>query len=197
MVYFAQQDYKQALNSLKTALQLNPKLPASVRCAMGICFFNLGKYYFARIAFERALQLDAKNARARHGLAVLALLRGDFEEHFQQLENAFLADQNDVPTLLALAEHYLLQKNFDLARKLAYRGLKCLPLFSTFINTLRGDANNRTRTNDQMIVRNDHLEVHSRLHSVLGAAEHWEKRFENAHKYYLQATDINKKNLLA
>ena len=41
------------------ALRSNPRCPADVRLGMGHCFLKLGNMEKAKLAFERALELDA------------------------------------------------------------------------------------------------------------------------------------------
>lgn len=63
-VAFGKKEYRTALLYYKKCLRLNPNCPADVRIGMGYCFARLGREDKARLAFERALELDPTNIAA-------------------------------------------------------------------------------------------------------------------------------------
>ena len=70
---FRKKDYKGALAFYKKALRTNPNCPGNVRFGMGLCFMKLENFDKAKMAFERALQLDPKCVGALVGLAIMKL----------------------------------------------------------------------------------------------------------------------------
>lgn len=72
-IAFNKKEYHNALGFYRKALRSQPNCPASVRLGMGHCFFKLGNMEKARLAFQRALDLDSECVGALVGLAVLDL----------------------------------------------------------------------------------------------------------------------------
>ncbi|VEL21038.1 unnamed protein product [Protopolystoma xenopodis] len=72
-IAFNRKDYSNALGFYRKALRLQPNCPSSVRLGMGHCFFKLGHLDKARLAFQRALDLDQDCVGALVGLAILDL----------------------------------------------------------------------------------------------------------------------------
>ena len=96
-ISFNKKDYRGALAYYKKALRTNAICPAGVRLGMGHCYLKLGNADKARLAFERAMQLDQKFVGALVGLAVLELNQQDSElirNEVQLLSRAFTIDSN-------------------------------------------------------------------------------------------------------
>lgn len=72
-IAFNKKEYRNALGFYRKALRLQPNCPATVRLGMGHCFFKLGNMEKARLAFQRALDLDPDCVGALVGLAILDL----------------------------------------------------------------------------------------------------------------------------
>lgn len=73
-IAFNKAEYRNALGFYRKALRLQPNCPsASVRLGIGHCFVRLGNLEKARLAFQRALDLDGESVRALVGLAILDL----------------------------------------------------------------------------------------------------------------------------
>ncbi|KAH9640676.1 hypothetical protein HF086_010554 [Spodoptera exigua] len=72
-IAFNRKDYRGALAFYKKALRTNPDSPAALRLGMGHCFMKLNNQEKARMAFERALQLDPQCVGALVGLSILKL----------------------------------------------------------------------------------------------------------------------------
>lgn len=70
---FNKKDYRGALAFYKKALRTNPKCPAVVRLGMGHCFLKLNNQEKARLAFQRAIDIDSQCVGALVGLAILKL----------------------------------------------------------------------------------------------------------------------------
>merc|ERR1719273_737251 len=119
---FNKKDYKGALAFYKKALRTNPGCPASVRLGMGHCFLKLGNTDKARLAFERALQLDPNCVGALVGLAVLQLndqAPDSIRSGVQKLSRAYTIDNGNPMVLNHLANHFFFKKDFTKVQHLA------------------------------------------------------------------------------
>lgn len=123
-------NYAAALKTYQQVLALNPLLRPDPRIGVGVCFWCLKDKPMALAAWNRALQLDPANTRARTLLA-LALLDHVFTESL--LDELFLAgyekalaeivsllqqSPNDPVVLLALCLYYFSRQKYDLVEKI-------------------------------------------------------------------------------
>ena len=70
-VAFQQKNYVLARRLLAEAIRAHPRGPASLRVALGYCLYQLGHIEVAKLAFERALQLEPNN---HHALVAYGIL---------------------------------------------------------------------------------------------------------------------------
>lgn len=164
-IAFNKKQYLGALSHYKRALRSNPMCPANVRLGLGHCFYKLGKPEKARLAFERALQLDPQCVGALVGLALLEL-NGKSPESIrrgvQMLSKAYTIDQNDPMVLIHLANHFFFKKDYGKVQHLA---------FHAFHNT-----------------ENEAMRAESCYQ--LARSFHIQGDFDQAFKYYYQATQF-------
>uniref|UniRef100_A0A914MTH3 Uncharacterized protein n=1 Tax=Meloidogyne incognita TaxID=6306 RepID=A0A914MTH3_MELIC len=121
-IAFNKKEYKTALQYYKRCLRLNPNAPADVRVGMGYCFARLGRMDKARLAFERALQLDSKNVPSIVALAVLDLNIGTPEgirSGIQALGLAYHHEPENPMVLNHLANHFFYKQDVDKTFNLA------------------------------------------------------------------------------
>ncbi|KAK3600789.1 hypothetical protein CHS0354_009223 [Potamilus streckersoni] len=121
-IAFNKKDYRGALAYYKKALRTNPNCPASVRLGMGHCFVKLGKPDKARMAFERALQLDSQCVGALVGLAILELntkTQDSIKNGVQLLSKAYTIDSGNPMVLNHLANHFFYKKDYQKVQHLA------------------------------------------------------------------------------
>ena len=57
-------EYKEAENIYKRVIIEDPDCPAAVRVALGMCFYKRGRIQRAKMAFQRAIDLDERNEEA-------------------------------------------------------------------------------------------------------------------------------------
>ena len=89
---------------------------------MGHCFLKLGNTDKARLAFERALQLDDKCVGALVGLAVLQLNQqtpDSIRSGVQKLSKAYTIDSGNPMVLNHLANHFFFKKDYHKVQHLA------------------------------------------------------------------------------
>ncbi|VEN35073.1 unnamed protein product [Callosobruchus maculatus] len=121
-IAYNKKDYRAALAFYKKALRTNPNCPAAVRLGMGHCFIKLNNLEKARLAFERALQLDPKCVGALVGLAILKLNLQQPEsirDGVQMLSKAYTIDSSDPMVLNHLANHFFFKKDYSKVQHLA------------------------------------------------------------------------------
>lgn len=112
-IAYNKKDYRGALAFYKKALRTNPTCPAAVRLGMGHCFMKLNNQDKARLAFERALQLDQKCVGALVGLAILKLNHQQpdaIRTGVQMLSKAYTIDSTNPMVLNHLANHFFFKK---------------------------------------------------------------------------------------
>lgn len=121
-IAFNKKDYKNALNNYKKALKINPNSPASVRLGMGLCFFKMAKISKAKLAFERALELDPQCVGALVGLAIIELNEKTTESTklgVEMLSKAYTIDSTNPIVLNHLANHFFYKKDYQKVQQLA------------------------------------------------------------------------------
>jgi len=126
-IAFNRKDYRGALAYYKKALRSNPKCPADVRLGMAHCFLKLGNVEKARLAFERALQLDSKCVGALVGLAIMKLNGenpGDIKLGVNMLSKAYTIDTTNPMVLNHLSNHFFFKKDYTKSELLARHALQ-------------------------------------------------------------------------
>ncbi|XP_037777993.1 RNA polymerase-associated protein CTR9 homolog [Penaeus monodon] len=121
-IAFNKKDYRGALAFYKKALRTNPNCPAAVRLGMGHCFMKLGNQDKARLAFERALELDGMCVGALVGLAVLELNEKkpeNIRRGVQMLSKAYNIDSTNPMVLNHLGNHFFFKQDFQKVQHLA------------------------------------------------------------------------------
>ena len=115
-IAYNKKDYKNALNLYKKALKANSNTPAGVRLGMGLCFFKLGKVAKAKLAFERALELDALCVGALIGIAIIEINNKTSESTkigVEMLSRAYSYDSTNSIVLNHLANHFFYKKDYQ------------------------------------------------------------------------------------
>ncbi|XP_068143351.1 RNA polymerase-associated protein CTR9 homolog [Drosophila tropicalis] len=121
-IAFNRKDYRGAMAFYKKALRTNPNCPANVRIGMAHCFLKMGNPVKAKLAFERALQLDQQCVGALIGLAVLKLNQLEPESNklgVQMLSKAYTIDNANPMVLNHLANHFFFKKDYQKVHHLA------------------------------------------------------------------------------
>ncbi|KAK9747222.1 Tetratricopeptide repeat [Popillia japonica] len=121
-IAYNKKDFRGALAFYKKALRTNPNCPAAVRLGMGHCFMKLNNQDKARLAFERALQLDSQCVGALVGLAILKLNQQQPEsirDGVRMLSKAYTIDSTNPMVLNHLANHFFFKKDYNKVQHLA------------------------------------------------------------------------------
>lgn len=121
-IAFNKKDYRGALAFYKKALRTNPNCPANVRMGMGHCFLKMSNPEKAKLAFQRALDLDPNCVGALIGLAILKLNLQEPDENkngVQMLSKAYTIDPTNPMVLNHLANHFFFKKDYQKVQHLA------------------------------------------------------------------------------
>ncbi|PIO75389.1 tetratricopeptide repeat protein [Teladorsagia circumcincta] len=126
IIAFSKQDYKTALYFLKRALRQKPSGPADMRVGIGYCLARLGITDKARIAFERALELQNDNVCALSALAIL-----DYNTHTVEgaqsavmcLGQAYSLEPENPVVLVHLANHFFFKGEMAKVERLAWHAM--------------------------------------------------------------------------
>ncbi|KAA0198349.1 hypothetical protein HAZT_HAZT001297 [Hyalella azteca] len=121
-IAFNKKDYRGALAFYKKALRTAPNCPAAVRLGIGHCFVRLNNPTKARLAFERALDLDPNCVGALVGLAVLDLNMKkpeNIRKGVQKLSLAYKIDITNPMVLNHLANHFFFKQDYTKVEQLA------------------------------------------------------------------------------
>ena len=121
-IAFNKKDYRGALTFYRKALRTNPNCPAAVRVGMGHCFMKLSNQDKARLAYERALQLDGQCVGALVGLAILKLNEQNpdsIRAGVQMLSKAYTIDSTNPMVLNHLANHFFFKIDYNKVQHLA------------------------------------------------------------------------------
>ncbi|XP_058450145.1 RNA polymerase-associated protein CTR9 homolog [Malaya genurostris] len=121
-IAFNKKDYRGALAFYKKALRTNPNCPAAVRLGMGHCFLKMNNQEKAKLAFQRALDLDPQCVGALVGLAILKLNLHEPESNrlgVQMLSKAYTIDSTNPMVLNHLANHFFFKKDYQKVQHLA------------------------------------------------------------------------------
>lgn len=170
-IAFNKKDYRGALAYYKKALRTNPTCPASVRLGMGHCFVKLNRLAKARMAFERALQLDPKCVGALVGLAILELntkTQESIKNGVTLLSKAYTIDSSNPMCLNHLANHFFYKKDYQKVQHLALHA---------FHNT-----------------ENEAMRAESTYQ--LARAFHVQEDYDQAFQYYYQSTQFAPQNFV-
>eukprot|EP01134_Creolimax_fragrantissima_P001688 CFRG1688T1 len=111
-----QKKYHEALELYKTVLKNYPGCPANVRLGIGQCYFSIGRYAMAKLAFQRTLDLDNSNIGALTGLAVLNLNGSEADDllkGMRLIKHGYDLDPQNAIVLNVLANHYFHRGELD------------------------------------------------------------------------------------
>ncbi|CAL8078737.1 unnamed protein product [Calicophoron daubneyi] len=170
-IAFNKKEYRNALGFYRKALRLQPNCPATVRLGMGHCFFKLGNVDKARLAFQRALDLDSECVGALVGLAILDLnekTQDSIKQGVQKLSRAYNLDPTNPMVLNHLADHFFYKKEYAKVHRLALHAF-----YNTETEAMRAESCYQ-----------------------MARAFHMQENYDNAFQYYYLATQLASPNFI-
>jgi len=87
---YALRDIKAGLDMVKVGLRINPTCSSELWTALANGLHEFGRYEEAEQAYLRALQLNAKDRRAKEGLAGVLAQKGDYGGALKMIAEAFV-----------------------------------------------------------------------------------------------------------
>lgn len=186
------QNYASALKIYQQVLVINPVLKPDPRIGIGICFWSLKDRKMAIKSWERALELDPSNFKAKllsnlasfddvflNSLSDDLFLEG-YKESLRELMQLQERNNGDVVVLLALCSFYYSKGKYDVVEKIVAK-----------VNLSLRDVNitgRRSRFVSQMLSYGSYW---------LGRIAYARGDFTQSQKYFHEAVRLNENNLLA
>lgn len=162
--------HTQILRGSASANYVFTKKPGDIsrfRMAIGHCLFKLNRHEKAKIAYERARQLDHQCVGAMVGLALILLNEGttvSVHAAMQHIVKVYSIDKTNPINLNLLADHFFYRKEPE----------KAINLSQVAIQTSHSDM----------------LKAESAY--MLGRGYHYKEDYDQAFQYYYQATQFAK-----
>lgn len=123
-------NYAVALKLFQQVLIINPLMKPDPRIGIGLCFWFLKDYKMAMNSWERCLELDSENLKAKILLNLAhfnntfnnSLSDEDFQKNYESclknLSENYAKDKNDPIILLTLSSYYYYKKDYDLVERI-------------------------------------------------------------------------------
>ena len=127
--------YKEAADSFKRALQLDPKLTVA-RINLGIALFNLPDLPGAQREEQAAIALTPDTAQPHYIIGLIAKTQNRQEEAIAAFQRVLKIDPNDVGTNVNLGQLFMQQKKFSEALAVLRKALAVEPYNATALYNL-------------------------------------------------------------
>lgn len=170
-IAYNKKDYRGALAFYRKALRTKPNCPASVRIGLAHCFLKLNNLDKAKIAFQRALDMEPNCVGALIGLSVLKLNLHQPDSNksgVQMLSKAYTIDSSNPMVLNHLSNHFFFKKDYAKVQHLALHAFH-----NTENETMRAESCYQ-----------------------LARSFHAQRDFDQAFQYYYQSTQIAHQNFV-
>ncbi|KAF0991486.1 hypothetical protein HZS_6784 [Henneguya salminicola] len=164
-IYFVRNEIKLSLSYYRKALNLFPDGFPFIRVGIGMCLYKMGKIEMAKMAFERAIEMDGLCVPALVALSIIRLNEKSPENvklGMQLLSTAYSIDSSNPFVLNILADHFFYKQEYSKVERLATLAMQ--------------------HTN------NDHVRAYSFY--LLGRCYHVKKNYDNSFNYYYQSTQL-------
>ena len=118
IIEFNKGHVKESLGHLKSMIKENPRSPADIWFAIGLCYFRLGNLPKAKLSMDKTVVEDPENSMALTALGIIEIAPNvaDFENRakaFDYFEKAFAANPRNPLCLKYLADHFFLIEQYD------------------------------------------------------------------------------------
>ncbi|CCE78173.1 Piso0_000789 [Millerozyma farinosa CBS 7064] len=191
-------NYANALKLYQQVLILNPLMKPDPRIGIGLCFWFLKDEKMAIKSWQRALEIDPQNVKAKILLNLAefntafnySLNDEDFRSNYQaclnQVVTIYNEAPNDISVLLTLASYYFSKKNYDVVQKLCEK----------VIGEVSESAKSGKASSSSKLSRFQ-SNVLSQTALWLGRVFFAKSDFIQAQRYFHEAIKLNENNLLA
>jgi tetratricopeptide (TPR) repeat protein len=133
---FSLRDAKAGINLARLGLELNPTCSADLWSTLGDGLFEFGRIAEAKSAYERALELNDNDVRARYNLAWVHQREGNFEAALEAIAGALARDKTGE------YRERLLQKQQEVLAGLAQKNQQEYLLMVNLVSRPSGETRN-------------------------------------------------------
>ncbi|KAK6460619.1 protein required for normal CLN1 and CLN2 G1 cyclin expression [Scheffersomyces coipomensis] len=191
-------NYSQALKIFQQVLILNPLMKPDPRIGIGLCFWLLKDEGMAIKSWERALEFDSSNLKAKillnlakfHKCFNNSLSDEEFLQNYKtcltELSQNYKQLPNDAVILLALVSYYFSKGDLEVSENLVKKAIK----------SITGDEN-AIKFNTFNRVSKYQSNVLSQCATWYGRISFEKSDFTQASKFFQEAIKLNESNLVA
>lgn len=190
-------NYSNALKLYQQVLLINPVMKPDPRIGIGLCFWLLKDEKMAVLSWQRSLELDPDNVKARVLLCLSkfnlifneSLTDDDFIANYKtslnELANLHKQAPNDNIILLSLASYYFAKQDYDTVNKIGYK----------VVETLGGGKGGESISSGKQSSYNSILLSNATL--WLGRVSFAQSDYTKSQKYFHESIKLNDLNLLS
>lgn len=192
-------NYSNALKLFQQVLLLNPLMTPDPRIGVGLCFWFLKDEKMAIKAWNRALQVNPNNLKAKILLNLSkfntifnnSLTDDEFKENYtkclQDLSTIYSENKNDAVILLTLASYYFSKKDYDLVEKIVNK----------VIQLASGESSTSTKLQSSNKLSKFQLNILSQCSLWLGRVAFAKSDFTQSQRNFHDSIKLNENNLPA
>lgn len=188
-------NYAHALKFYQQVLVLNPTIKPDPRIGIGMCFWFLKDHSMAVSAWERALELDPNNFKAKVLLNLASfddvftnslsddLFLKNYKKSLEDLTQLQAQSPEDAVVLLALVPYYYAKANYDLVEKIVGK------VVQSMAGTLTAAKSNKISTFASKVLAQGSY--------WLGRVAYAKEDYTQSQKYFHEAIRLNENSVLA
>lgn len=191
-------NYVNALKFYQQVLIINPYVKPDPRIGIGLCFWFLKDENMAILSWERALEIDKNNYKAKLLLILSKFNRilnnsisdeqfiKNYQENLDDLVLLYNKNHNDPVVLLVLVSYYFSKEEYDTVEK----------IINKIIFDMTGE-NKLTKFRTSSKMSHFQLNILSNCTMWLGRIFFAKSKFTQSQKFFHEAIKLNANNLLA
>ncbi|CAK9442135.1 uncharacterized protein LODBEIA_P58780 [Lodderomyces beijingensis] len=191
-------NYSLALKLFQQVLILNPAMRPDPRLGIGLCFWFLKDEKMAVQAWERALEVDPDNLKAKVFLALAKFhttfnnslsdeeFLADYKKCITEVSQLHSSDVKDFTILLVLVSYYFAKEDYETVSKIVKK----------VIYGITGDEN-FTKLGSVSKLSKYSLNVLSECFTWLARLDFAKSDFTQASKHFQEAIKLNEQNIVA
>lgn len=191
-------NYTNALKLYQQVLLLNPVMTPDPRIGIGLCFWLLKDEKMALSSWERALEINPNNTKAKillnlskfNTLFNNSLTDEEFIKNYKlcltELSEIYKDNQNDPVILLTLASYYFSKGSYELVEKIVTHVIK----------TISGGNTNSVKSHGNKL-SSFQANILSHASFWLGRISFVKNDFAQSQRYFHESIKLNEQNLLS
>lgn len=192
-------NYSNALKLYQQVLLLNPLMKPDPRIGIGLCFWFLKDEKMALKAWNRALEVNPNNLKAKillnlskfNSIFNNSLSDDEFKENYtkclQDLSTIYSENKNDAVILLTLTSYYFSKKDYDLVEKIVNK----------VIQLVSGESSATPKLQSSNKLSSFQLNILSQCSLWLGRVSFAKGDFTQSQRNFHDSIKLNENNLPA